>query len=175
MHGKWFISSMLSFFTRCFIWYLWWGSIFYIPLLWLCSIFLVTFLRIEWSPWSSLVGVHLFSAFVCAPSGFVGIYDVPHFIKTLKYDVRIVMSIPEITAKGKTKKLKAHQVNKFKSILNSIVLKPFPYLLRVNFLGAYYTHGALFVINRFDLLGMHRYLGMQQLLWRRWRNMGLYI
>nr|CAB3489787.1 unnamed protein product [Digitaria exilis] len=43
-------------------------------------------------------------------SGFVGIYDVPHFVKTLKYDVRIVMSIPEITAKGKTKKLKAHQV-----------------------------------------------------------------
>ncbi|PUZ44770.1 hypothetical protein GQ55_8G147400 [Panicum hallii var. hallii] len=43
-------------------------------------------------------------------SGFVGIYDVPHFIKTLKYDVRIVMSIPEITANGKTKKLKAHQI-----------------------------------------------------------------
>jgi len=42
-------------------------------------------------------------------SGFVGIYDVPHFIKRLKYDVRIVMSIPEITANGKTKKLKAHQ------------------------------------------------------------------
>lgn len=49
-----------------------------------------------------------------APSGFVGIYDVPHFIKTLKYDVRIVMSIPEITTNGKTKKLKGHQVNKFK-------------------------------------------------------------
>ncbi|XP_039776871.1 O-fucosyltransferase 1-like isoform X2 [Panicum virgatum] len=43
-------------------------------------------------------------------SGFVGIYDVPHFIKRLKYDVRIVMSIPEITANGKTKKLKAHQI-----------------------------------------------------------------
>jgi hypothetical protein len=55
----------------------------------------------------------LISAFMYAPSGFVGIYDVPHFLKTLKYDVRIVMSIPEITANGKTKKLKAHQVNKF--------------------------------------------------------------
>ncbi|KAL6875750.1 hypothetical protein ACP4OV_013263 [Aristida adscensionis] len=39
-----------------------------------------------------------------------GIYDVPHFIKTLKYDVRIVMSIPEITRNGKTKKMKAHQI-----------------------------------------------------------------
>jgi len=44
-----------------------------------------------------------------APSGFVGIFDVSHFIKTLKYDVRLVMSIPEITPNGKTKKLKAHQ------------------------------------------------------------------
>ncbi|XP_021316386.1 uncharacterized protein At1g04910 isoform X3 [Sorghum bicolor] len=43
-------------------------------------------------------------------SGFVGIYDVPHFIKTLKYDVRIVMSIPEITTMGKSKKLKGHQI-----------------------------------------------------------------
>jgi len=31
-------------------------------------------------------------------SGFVGTSDVPHFIKTLKYDVRIVMSLPKITA-----------------------------------------------------------------------------
>ncbi|XP_047092142.1 O-fucosyltransferase 1-like [Lolium rigidum] len=43
-------------------------------------------------------------------SGFVGIYDVPHFIKTLKYDVRIVMSLPKITAQGKTKKLRAHKM-----------------------------------------------------------------
>uniref|UniRef100_A0ACD5X236 Uncharacterized protein n=1 Tax=Avena sativa TaxID=4498 RepID=A0ACD5X236_AVESA len=43
-------------------------------------------------------------------SGFIGIYDVPHFIKTLKYDVRIVMSVPEITTNGKRKKLKAHQI-----------------------------------------------------------------
>jgi uncharacterized protein YpmS len=54
-------------------------------------------------------------------SGFVGIYDVPHFIKTLKYDVRIVMSLPKITAEGKTKKLRAHKVNiylELSSILN---------------------------------------------------------
>ncbi|AQK88771.1 root hair specific 17 isoform X1 [Zea mays] len=43
-------------------------------------------------------------------SGFVDIYDVPHFINTLKYDVRIVMSIPKITAQGKTKKLKAYKI-----------------------------------------------------------------
>ncbi|KAL5206255.1 hypothetical protein ABZP36_034464 [Zizania latifolia] len=43
-------------------------------------------------------------------SGFPGIYDVPHFLKTLKYDVRIVTSLPEITSKGKTKKMKAHQI-----------------------------------------------------------------
>jgi hypothetical protein len=46
-----------------------------------------------------------------ATSGFVGIYDVPHFIKTLKYDVRIITSFPEISTNGKSKKLKAHQVN----------------------------------------------------------------
>jgi hypothetical protein len=46
-------------------------------------------------------------------SGFVDIYDVPHFIKTLKYDVRIVMSVPKITAQGKTKKLRAYKVNIF--------------------------------------------------------------
>jgi len=44
-------------------------------------------------------------------SGFVDIYDVPLFIKTLKYDVRIVMSVPKITAQGKTKKLRAYKVN----------------------------------------------------------------
>ncbi|CAM0957323.1 unnamed protein product [Alopecurus aequalis] len=43
-------------------------------------------------------------------SGFIGIYDVPHFIKTLKYDVRIMMSVPEISTNGKPKKLKAHQM-----------------------------------------------------------------
>jgi hypothetical protein len=47
-------------------------------------------------------------------SGFLGTYDVHHFIKTLKYDVRIVMSVPKITAQGKTKKLKAYKVNIFR-------------------------------------------------------------
>ena len=43
-------------------------------------------------------------------SGFQGIYDVEHFIKALRYDVRIVESIPEIRKNGKTKKMKAVQV-----------------------------------------------------------------
>ncbi|XP_009622551.1 O-fucosyltransferase 1 [Nicotiana tabacum] len=43
-------------------------------------------------------------------SGFQGIYDVEHFIKTLKYDVRIVESIPEIRKNGKVKKIKAKQI-----------------------------------------------------------------
>ncbi|KAL6861535.1 hypothetical protein ACP4OV_017235 [Aristida adscensionis] len=43
-------------------------------------------------------------------SGFVDIYDTAHFIKTLKDDVRIVMSVPKITAQGKTKKLRAYKI-----------------------------------------------------------------
>ncbi|KAJ4813366.1 O-fucosyltransferase family protein [Rhynchospora pubera] len=43
-------------------------------------------------------------------SGFPGIYDVEHFIKTLRYDIHIVKSIPEVSSEGKTKKLKAHQI-----------------------------------------------------------------
>ncbi|KAK6266039.1 hypothetical protein QUC31_016876 [Theobroma cacao] len=43
-------------------------------------------------------------------SGFQGIYDVEHFIQMLKYDVRIVESIPEIRKNGKTKKMKAYQL-----------------------------------------------------------------
>ncbi|XP_002518064.2 O-fucosyltransferase 1 isoform X1 [Ricinus communis] len=43
-------------------------------------------------------------------SGFHGIYDVEHFIQSLKYDVRIVESIPEIRKNGKTKKIKAFQL-----------------------------------------------------------------
>ncbi|KAK4353760.1 hypothetical protein RND71_025954 [Anisodus tanguticus] len=43
-------------------------------------------------------------------SGFQGIYDVEHFIKTLTYDVRIVESIPEIQINGKVKKIKAKQI-----------------------------------------------------------------
>ncbi|PPS13711.1 hypothetical protein GOBAR_AA06868 [Gossypium barbadense] len=43
-------------------------------------------------------------------SGFQGIYDVEHFIQTLKYDVQIVESIPEIQKNGKTKKIKGYQL-----------------------------------------------------------------
>lgn len=58
-------------------------------------------------PFIQLTGLrHVFT--VC--SGFHGIYDVEHFIQSLKYDVRIVESIPEIHKNGKTKKIKAFQV-----------------------------------------------------------------
>jgi hypothetical protein len=57
----------------------------------------------------------LFFAFIYSPSGLVDIYDVPHFIKTLQYDVRIVMSIPKITAKGNTTNLRVHHVSIFKA------------------------------------------------------------
>ncbi|KAL6527951.1 GDP-fucose protein O-fucosyltransferase 1 [Orobanche hederae] len=43
-------------------------------------------------------------------SGFHGVYDVEHFIESLRYDVKIVESIPEIQKKGKTKKIKAFQM-----------------------------------------------------------------
>ncbi|KAB2600437.1 hypothetical protein D8674_010708 [Pyrus ussuriensis x Pyrus communis] len=43
-------------------------------------------------------------------SGFGGIYDVEHFIKSLRYDVKIVEKIPEIRKNGKTKKIKAVQL-----------------------------------------------------------------
>ncbi|CAN0875351.1 O-fucosyltransferase 1 [Linum grandiflorum] len=43
-------------------------------------------------------------------SGFQGIYDVEHFIQSLRYDVRIVESIPEIYKNGKFKKIKAFQL-----------------------------------------------------------------
>lgn len=43
-------------------------------------------------------------------SGFQGLYDVEHFIKTLRFDVKIVESIPEIRKNGKVKKIKAFQV-----------------------------------------------------------------
>ncbi|XP_021745637.1 uncharacterized protein At1g04910-like [Chenopodium quinoa] len=44
-------------------------------------------------------------------SGFQGIYDVEHFIRTLRYDVRIVENVPEIHKNGKTKKMKTFQMN----------------------------------------------------------------
>ncbi|CAA3015565.1 O-fucosyltransferase 1-like [Olea europaea subsp. europaea] len=43
-------------------------------------------------------------------SGFRGIYDVEHFIKSLRYDVKIVERIPEIHKNGKIKKIKAFQI-----------------------------------------------------------------
>ncbi|KAL7619149.1 hypothetical protein Lser_V15G02770 [Lactuca serriola] len=43
-------------------------------------------------------------------SGFQGLYDVDIFIRALRYDVRIVESIPEIRKNGKTKKIKAFQL-----------------------------------------------------------------
>ncbi|XP_057483867.1 O-fucosyltransferase 1-like [Actinidia eriantha] len=43
-------------------------------------------------------------------SGFQGVYDIDHFIKALRYDVRIVESIPELRKNGKTKKIKAYQL-----------------------------------------------------------------
>uniref|UniRef100_A0A5B6ZAK2 O-fucosyltransferase family protein n=1 Tax=Davidia involucrata TaxID=16924 RepID=A0A5B6ZAK2_DAVIN len=43
-------------------------------------------------------------------SGFQGIYDVEHFIKSLRYDVRIVEKLPEIHRNGKVKKMKAYQL-----------------------------------------------------------------
>ncbi|XP_042436610.1 O-fucosyltransferase 1-like [Zingiber officinale] len=44
-------------------------------------------------------------------SGFPGIYDVEHFIKSLRYDVRIVQQLPDVSLKGKTKKMKAYQIH----------------------------------------------------------------
>uniref|UniRef100_A0A2P2IX09 O-fucosyltransferase family protein n=1 Tax=Rhizophora mucronata TaxID=61149 RepID=A0A2P2IX09_RHIMU len=43
-------------------------------------------------------------------SGFRGIYDVENFIQALRFDVKIVESIPEIHKNGKTKKIKAFQL-----------------------------------------------------------------
>ncbi|OAY74684.1 uncharacterized protein At1g04910-like [Ananas comosus] len=43
-------------------------------------------------------------------SGFPGIYDVKHFVKTLRYDIRIVKSLPEVLSNGKSKKMKAYQI-----------------------------------------------------------------
>lgn len=43
-------------------------------------------------------------------SGFPGIYDVEHFIKSLRHDVHIVEKLPEILSRGKSKKMKAHQI-----------------------------------------------------------------
>ena len=52
----------------------------------------------------SWFGVDFFFCIYVRASGFVYIYDV-----------RIVMSVPKITAQGKTKKLRAYKVNIFYS------------------------------------------------------------
>uniref|UniRef100_A0A251UTP6 O-fucosyltransferase family protein n=1 Tax=Helianthus annuus TaxID=4232 RepID=A0A251UTP6_HELAN len=39
-----------------------------------------------------------------------GIYDVDYFIKSLRYDVHVVESIPEIRKHGRTKKIKSFQL-----------------------------------------------------------------
>lgn len=49
-------------------------------------------------------------------SGFQGIYDVEHFIETLKYDVKIVGKIPDVHKNGKAKKIKAFQVQALRDI-----------------------------------------------------------
>ncbi|RID49003.1 hypothetical protein BRARA_I05474 [Brassica rapa] len=59
-------------------------------------------------------------------SGFQGIYDVEHFIETLKYDVKIVGKIPDVHKNGKTKKIKAFQAMKEHS---AIYLTPFSHRL----------------------------------------------
>ncbi|XP_068645124.1 O-fucosyltransferase 1 [Aristolochia californica] len=43
-------------------------------------------------------------------SGFKGVYDVEHFIKSLRYDVSIVESLPDVHDHGKSKKMKAYQI-----------------------------------------------------------------
>ncbi|KAJ6866149.1 hypothetical protein NC652_037641 [Populus alba x Populus x berolinensis] len=40
-------------------------------------------------------------------SGFHGLYDVEHFIQSLRFDVQIVERIPEFIKMGKTKKIKS--------------------------------------------------------------------
>ncbi|PNY14607.1 DUF246 domain-containing protein at1g04910-like protein [Trifolium pratense] len=53
-------------------------------------------------------GSHTFFTFLAC--GFHGIYDVEHFIRTLRFDVKIVESIPENEKNGKKKKIKAFQL-----------------------------------------------------------------
>jgi len=56
--------------------------------------------------------------FLITCSGFHGIYDVEHFIKTLRYDVKIVESIPENQKNGKKKKIKPFQVDYNNLVVN---------------------------------------------------------
>jgi hypothetical protein len=60
------------------------------------------------SHYTTVDPILFFYLFSC--SGFHGIYDVEHFIRTLRFDVKIVESIPENEKNGKKKKIKAFQV-----------------------------------------------------------------
>lgn len=53
-------------------------------------------------------------------SGFQDIYDVEHFIRTLRSDVQIVKSIQEIHKKGKPKKIKAFQVEHYRFLYKHV-------------------------------------------------------
>ncbi|KAM7260132.1 hypothetical protein ACFE04_015873 [Oxalis oulophora] len=70
-------------------------------------------------------------------SGFHGIYDVEHFIQALRYDVRIVESIPEIKKNGETKKIKAHQIRPLRDASISWYLE--------NVLPKMKKHGAVYL------------------------------
>ncbi|WOL01371.1 hypothetical protein Cni_G10087 [Canna indica] len=43
-------------------------------------------------------------------SGFAGIYDVEHFVRSLRYDIHIVPSLPDISSNGKTRKMRSYQI-----------------------------------------------------------------
>lgn len=43
-------------------------------------------------------------------SGFPGTYDVEHFIRSLRYDVKVVERLPEIDSRGKPRKIRSYQV-----------------------------------------------------------------
>ncbi|KAK8457199.1 hypothetical protein SEVIR_3G141150v4 [Setaria viridis] len=80
-------------------------------LLLLCTFLFNLFTLNDPQDCSRLVFTYSSFPFMYGTSGFVDLYDVPHFIKTLKHDVRIVMSVPKITAQGKAKKLKAYKID----------------------------------------------------------------
>ncbi|KAH7521693.1 hypothetical protein FEM48_Zijuj07G0059900 [Ziziphus jujuba var. spinosa] len=60
---------------------------------------------------NAVLAARIMNATLVLPDGFHGIYDVEHFIRALRFDVRIVESLPEIRKNGKTKKIKALQIN----------------------------------------------------------------
>ena len=118
----------------------------------------------------SWFGVDFFFCIYVRASDFVDIYDVPHFIKTLKYDVRIVMSVPKITAQGKTKKLRAYKVNIFIALHTKFSCTKFTFSISLkshSFFWIFYTYGIPFYPYRLTHLEMHQLLGTEQPRWRR--------